>query len=64
MKTKRLAWRWELLLDKAARSEYSSVALWSYGLLWAVVERGNIGFDGFLTLVALDVTLAVRRFQK
>ena len=55
--------RWERIVDRFAYSPWSSVALFVYSVVWIVIERGNIGFDGFATIVGIELCLAIRRWQ-
>lgn len=54
---------WERAWWRFAYSPYSSLVIWLYGLVWAVVERGNIGFDGFLTLVGIELVFSLARWE-
>lgn len=55
--------RFERAVDSFAYSGWSSAALWGYGAAWLISERGNIGWDGWLTLGLGEVALAIRRWQ-
>lgn len=55
--------RWEAGVDLAVRSPWFSLAVWLYGLSWITVERGNIGWDGWATLAALEIASSIRRWQ-
>lgn len=54
------------VLDKAT-SPFASLALFMYGICWIAFEavRGKwIGWDGFITLVALEVALSTLRGRR
>lgn len=58
--------RWERGVDAFAFSPWSSLVLAVIGVAWVVTEamRGKaIGWDGFLTLAALEIALGTRRGQ-
>lgn len=59
---RRLFDRWERLVDRFARSPMSSGLLMVYTAAWLIAERGNIGWDGWLTVAAMEVALAIRRW--
>jgi hypothetical protein len=63
MKARQAADLWEKTVDRFAKSPWSSVALWGYGLAWAIAENWNIGWDGFLTIALGEVALSIRRWQ-
>lgn len=54
---------WERAVDRFARSPRSSGALALYTLAWIVTERGNIGWDGWLTVAGVEIALGIRRWQ-
>jgi len=54
---------WEKKEDRFAAMPWSNFFLWLYGAAWLIVEKGNIGWDGWATLAALEVTLSIRRRQ-
>lgn len=56
--------RWERIVDRFAYSPWSSVALFGYSACWLIAERGNIGWDGFAGIVAIELCLAIRRWQR
>lgn len=53
----------EQKIDWFAKSPWSSAALWVYAVCWIVAERGLIGWDGWLTIVGIELALAIRRWQ-
>lgn len=64
MGLKRDLTRWERMVAGVAVSPWASLLLAGFGLLWIGAEalRGKwIGWDGFLTLIALEVALATLR---
>ena len=50
-------------MDRIALSAWSSPALWAYSAAWLIVERGVIGWDGWLTIAAAEFALSIRRKQ-
>lgn len=57
------AWdKWEKVLDAFSYAPLSSLVVWLYGGVWFALERGNIGFDGFLALVGVDLLFSNRRW--
>lgn len=48
----------------ASISPYASLALAIYGVAWFVFERGNIGWDGVLTLIAAEIALSTLRGRR
>ena len=64
MSVKRDLTRWEVAVAAFAASPWASAVLAGYGLMWIGAEamRGKwIGWDGFITLIALEVALATYR---
>lgn len=56
--------RWEDLVDRWAISPWSSAYVWAYGAVWLIVERFNIGWDGWATLAGIEIALSIRRYQR
>lgn len=59
------AWldQWQRREDLFARCPWSNLALWVYTAAWLIAEKGIIGWDGWATVIALDVALSIRRHQ-
>jgi len=56
--------RWQLKEDLFAKCPWSNLILWVYTLCWLIAEKGIIGWDGWATVVAIDLTLSIRRHQR
>lgn len=63
MNVRALGEKLELAIDRFAYSGWSSVTLWVYSACWIISERGNIGWDGVLTIVGVELALSIRRWQ-
>ena len=55
--------RWQKREDRFAALPWSNFVLYIYTICWLVVEKGVIGWDGWATVAALDLTLSIRRRQ-
>lgn len=62
-KFQRFLRRWEKKEDRWAKMPWSNLCVWVYGIVWLIVEKGNIGWDGWATLAALEIALSIRHRQ-
>lgn len=53
----------ERILDRFAAKPVAQLCLLTFNLIWAIIERGDVGFDGVLTMLSAHLLLAIRREQ-